>query len=1086
MTEAEGSPHPPRTCLARRLVVAALAGLASFAVAATAIALSDLSVTAPRWLEKRVAARLAVAMPGLGVSFESIELSLERDGRPMLSLAGVTLTDAGGTPQASLAQMRGVLAPAPLLWGKAELNELHLSGAILQVRRDRQGRFDFALGGAGTGFDSPGAAVAAIDRWAEHAAFAGLDRVEAHGLTLRYEDARARRGWTADGGRLRLTRSDGRLRVAADFALLSGRDAAATLELNAESTIGAQAVSFGAKFEGMEAADIATQSPALAWLGVLNAPISGALRSAVAEDGTLGPLHATLQIGEGVLRPEMAARPIPFRAARSYFTYDPATAILRFDEIALDSELISLTAQAEAVLHGLETGWPTRLTSQLTLGEVTAKPGRLYADALTLEGAEADLSVRLDPFAVRLGRLRIDDPALPLRLSGRADVGAEGWRIALDAQTEGVTPDMVMTWWPEGWAPQARRWIAENLLAGQVTRAQAAVRAAPGAEPIVSFTAGFEAARIRFLPQMPPIEGAAGQISLHDARFAATAHAGQVTSGTDGRIDIAGTSFVIPDARIPKAPAEVRLVADGALADALWLIDQPPLRLLARAGRTPDIASGRLSVEGWIGLSLRKTLRPKDLALDLSGVLHGVASETIVPGRRLTAARLDARLDDTALTVEGAAALDGLPVAGRWTQPLAPGESGRVSAELRLDRTLLDSFGVSLPPGAVSGAAPATLDLLLPKDAPPAFTLTSALDGLGLSIDALGWRLAPGARGDLRVTGSLGRPARIDRIALEAPGLSASGTIDLARGGGLAAARFDRVRAGGWLDAPVTLRPRGPGRPPAVEIAGGTVDLRALPERSGGGSGAGPPAPVALRLERLTVSDGIALTGFTGRLTAGAGLDGQFTARVNGSAPIQGTLVPVRGRTAVRIRSDNAGRALRASGVFRNAAGGAMDLTLLPTGAPGTFDGQLRITDTRMRNTPALAALLDAISIVGIIDQLQGPGIAFSAVEASFRLTPGQVILTRSSAVGPSMGVSMDGYHDLATGRMDMQGVLSPIYMLNVVGAVLTRKGEGLFGVNFRLRGTGEDPQVSVNPLSALTPGMFREIFRRPPPQVSQ
>jgi hypothetical protein len=293
------------------------------------------------------------------------------------------------------------------------------------------------------------------------------------------------------------------------------------------------------------------------------------------------------------------------------------------------------------------------------------------------------------------------------------------------------------------------------------------------------------------------------------------------------------------------------------------------------------------------------------------------------------------------------------------------------------------------------------------------------------------------------------------------------------------------VRAGGWLDAPVTLRPRGAGRPPAVEIAGGTVDLRALPERSGGG-GAGPPALVALRLDRLTVSDGIALTGFEGRLTAGAGLEGQFTARVNGAEPIRGTLVPVRGRTAVRIRSDDAGRTLRASGIFRNAAGGAMDLTLLPAGAPGTFDGQLMVTDTRMRNTPALAALLDAISIVGIIDQLQGPGIAFSEVEARFRLTPQQVILTRSSAVGPSMGISMDGYYDLATGRMDMQGVLSPIYMLNVVGAILTRKGEGLFGVNFRLRGTGEAPQVSVNPLSALTPGMFRGIFRRPPPQVSQ
>jgi len=50
----------------------------------------------------------------------------------------------------------------------------------------------------------------------------------------------------------------------------------------------------------------------------------------------------------------------------------------------------------------------------------------------------------------------------------------------------------------------------------------------------------------------------------------------------------------------------------------------------------------------------------------------------------------------------------------------------------------------------------------------------------------------------------------------------------------------------------------------------------------------------------------------------------------------------------------------------------------------------------------------------------------------------------------------------------------------------LTRKGEGLIGFNFTVRGDSAAPQVGVNPLSALTPGMFREIFRRPPPQVGQ
>ena len=49
----------------------------------------------------------------------------------------------------------------------------------------------------------------------------------------------------------------------------------------------------------------------------------------------------------------------------------------------------------------------------------------------------------------------------------------------------------------------------------------------------------------------------------------------------------------------------------------------------------------------------------------------------------------------------------------------------------------------------------------------------------------------------------------------------------------------------------------------------------------------------------------------------------------------------------------------------------------------------------------------------------------------------------------------------------------------------MSKRGEGLFGFNYSLGGTADAPQVSVNPLSILTPGLFREIFRSPPPVLS-
>jgi len=188
----------------------------------------------------------------------------------------------------------------------------------------------------------------------------------------------------------------------------------------------------------------------------------------------------------------------------------------------------------------------------------------------------------------------------------------------------------------------------------------------------------------------------------------------------------------------------------------------------------------------------------------------------------------------------------------------------------------------------------------------------------------------------------------------------------------------------------------------------------------------------------------------------------------------------------VRITTQDAGSLLRATGLLRTAVGGDMQLTLVPAGAIGTYDGTLSGADLRVRDAPLLASLLDAVSIVGLFTQMDGQGLLFTALDAQFRLTPERVIVTQASAVGPSLGLSLDGVYDLAARRLDFQGVVSPIYLLNGIGAVLTRPGEGLFGFNFNISGAVDTPQVSVNPLSALTPGMFRDIFRRPPPTVTQ
>src|SRR5690606_13983210 len=165
-----------------------------------------------------------------------------------------------------------------------------------------------------------------------------------------------------------------------------------------------------------------------------------------------------------------------------------------------------------------------------------------------------------------------------------------------------------------------------------------------------------------------------------------------------------------------------------------------------------------------------------------------------------------------------------------------------------------------------------------------------------------------------------------------------------------------------------------------------------MPKTAGGEGGDGAEMKVALN--RLTVSSGVALTDFRGAFrTMKGGLDGPYTAAVNGRGGIEGAVVPDRGHTAVRITSRSAGTVM-AAGVFRHGGGGTLDLTLSPRGPEGQYVGNASFTRLSVQEAPALAALLSAISVVGLLEQMNGQGLMFDEGDVEFVLSPVGVQIT--------------------------------------------------------------------------------------------
>ncbi|MCC1491633.1 hypothetical protein J1C49_03330 [Cognatishimia sp. F0-27] len=1049
------------------------------------------TLDAPDWLRERIEARIVQTLPGIGVGSGNMSLRIERNGVARVILWDVDIRNARGEPIATLSDFEAGFAPAGLIRGQLELREAHLSGAFLTVTRSPDGTLGLALGdafAAGTQAPDLGALIEQIDAAFADPRLAQLDSVSADGLTIRYEDLRARRGWTVDGGRLRVSRDADVLDFSGDLALLSGGDGVASIEVNAASPIGARTIEFGVNLRDLAARDIASQSAGLAWLESLEAPISGALRSELRADGSLGVLNATLQIGAGALQPNAATRAIPFEAARTYFTYDPERALLDFAEITVRSPLGAVTAAGQAALLGTQSARPEAISGQLRLSEVHLAKDTPLLPSLDLAGADAAFKLTLQPFELTLGDLTSRDETLPLRSAGRLLARPDGWQVSLDAHVARTDPAQVLTFWPASFRTRARDWVAQNVTGGNMRDITFALRAEPGGKPMTYIDFGFDGGHVSYNPRLPPVTGGRGRVTIYDHRLSVRLEAGRIVPAAGGALDVGGSEFIMPDLRTRPNPALLNLRARGPLGAVLSYVDNDAWQLLRKAGRGLDLATGQAEITGRVALPLRRGLTLADVDLDLEGVLRDVRSETIARARVLEAERLAFALDNDRLEIRGPVTLSGAPAEGRFEMPLDGGAS-RLTATVQLSQRTLDRFRIALPDGMISGQGTGTLALDMARGAAPRFVLESDLAGIGVAIPQLGWRLRPNQTGQFRIIGTLGTPVTIDSLSLTGAGLEARGGLSLTDAGGLRSLRFDTLKVGDWLDVRARLDGRGAGVAPGVEIAGGTLDLRRAPfgNGAGGARGGGGAVPMKVALDRLQVTNTIALTRFAGEFEAAGALDGRFTARIDGKSPIEGRLTAQGGASAVRIVGADAGDILEDAGLLKTVQNGDFSLELTPVrGRAGQYDGRLLILGARLREAPAIAALLDAVSVVGLIDQLNGPGIFFAEVEAFFRLTPNRVILTRSSAVGPSMGISLDGFYDLDRGEMDLQGVLSPIYVLNGIGRLIARKGEGLIGFNFNLQGPVSAPRVLVNPLSVFTPGMFRDIFRRPPPQVSQ
>lgn len=661
------------------------------------------------------------------------------------------------------------------------------------------------------------------------------------------------------------------------------------------------------------------------------------------------------------------------------------------------------------------------------------------------------------------------------------------------AVLSGVSPRLpaaaLKALWPVTLAPDVRDWVGTHIHSGQISNATVDLAMRGDAKagggiiaPEAALAFDFSDAAFTPFEDAPLIRDAVGHGKLSGNRFEITVDSGWVDLGSGRRLDMGASTFVVPvvDAKVPEGEVALRLSGTASAGIALW--NRLPLAEDADFSPDPAKAAGDLTADLSIRLPLAEEIADTDIVYGGRIDLTGFAPGTPINGRSVTRGNLAIELRDGAAHLSGKAQIDGAPADVFLTLPLSGDGETKSVVKLDLDAAAAKSYGLDLG-DMLDGSVSVEM-----TDTGVSRRVSVNLAKAEINLPLVGFRKPAGKPGTLAfdmVAGPSG--TNISNIALKAGSAEVEGQISLNGDGDFVGANLTKFN---FSPADrMTLKASVGDSGLKVAVNGSRLDARALVgsllRRT---TGTGIPGDMALTLSaaiaNVTGEGGEQLDGLnlTAAIAGGRINELSLTVQTSGGGSASATVRPDAAGRNIKVEAGEVGRLLRFLGVYRRVYGGRATLA-------GAIDDNgilaARIDGNRWKvvEEPALAQLSTA-SRDGPTEGLSTTDISRLVFDVRFgngMLSIGEGFIRTGTA-----GLAMAGDVDFSKNALRLAGSYLPANQLDSVLASIPLLGQtifagggrsGLLGVSYRLNGPIDAPSLSVNPLSAIAPGIFRRLF---------
>jgi len=669
--------------------------------------------------------------------------------------------------------------------------------------------------------------------------------------------------------------------------------------------------------------------------------------------------------------------------------------------------------------------------------------------------------------------------------------------VLLNSKMSGfLQPDQFLSLWPVEAFGGARRWIERSITGGKITQLEADIaldedffdaRLLTDERLKVLFSG--ENTSVRFIETMPQAVEVFGSGQLLGNQLSVNLNSGRL----DGII-LTGGTVEIPRLLPKGGDIIIDIYGQGEASELLRLADFPPFQIASRYNVDPQDLEGTGTVSINVVRPLLEFFPRENIEYQIKGDFVNATAPFDLGGYKITNGTLSMDANKERVLMTGPVDI------GPW----------------RANVLWQETFGENAPPTQYKASGEINAGILDKLG----FGSRTWFDGTAdLKVNAAGrGRDILGANIDLDLTESelsvervwmkmAGDPAKFEgQLSREADGsyiienakiigsdLEVEGRVEIDADYKLRELDLANVSIGSLINGAVKIKPDRQAGRLGVELNAEYLDVSPWTEDLFAERQSNLDVPLTLegRVKTLIldelypVFDSEVYFAHTGEVIETARLQA-----LSDGNPLKLELLTREDlKRELYVLVPDASKAVSAFMGLDNTSGGMLEITasLPAAGEEGAYIGEADMRDFKLKEAPALAQLLSLASLKGLADTLSGGSMDFDRFKLPFTMLGDDIAIRDARLYGPALGMTGNGDIDLGLRVLDFDGTLVPAYTANsilgdipVLGDLFVQeKDGGLFALTYTISGPFEKTQIAVNPLSALTPGFLRGIFKR-------